>query len=110
MLHRDAPTLVIPTCYWWTDAETGEHIIIPGCWARAVDANDCTCRIPASQIEEVEERLAAAERTNERLRQSLDSAFQNRSDLRQTIRHLWAVMRNHGVDPSQHPEPETDET
>lgn len=30
-------------CYKYFDKETKKHIWIPGCLARAIDENDCTC-------------------------------------------------------------------
>lgn len=91
------PSISIPTCYWWCDPETVEWIIIPGCWARAIDPAQCTCEIAPSEIEDERERREMAEEGVARLRERLTEERKESAQWRQLVRHLRRVMTEHDI-------------
>lgn len=101
-LRAAAAEIIIPTCYWWRGAEAHEWIIIPGCAARANDPNACTCNIPESRLERERGKRRAAEDIAQRLRDRLTGEKQERMEARLDIKHWLRVLRDHGIDPSQH--------
>lgn len=92
----------VSTCYWWHDPETGEKIVIPGCWARVQHPDHCSCNVPESRIERERGKRRAAEATAERLRDKLIAAKDEAYEVRQAVRHWIKVLRDHGIDPSAH--------
>ena len=97
--HR---SLKIPTCYWWRDHEAGEWIIIPGCQARVHDPTWCTCTIPESKLERERAKRRASDDTVDRLREELSLARDQANQMRLSNRHWWKVLRDHGINPSDH--------
>lgn len=91
------PSISIPTCYWWCDPETVEWIIIPGCWARAIDPAQCTCAITPSEIEKERERREVAEAGVALLRERLAVEREESARWRQLVRHLRRVMAEHDI-------------
>lgn len=96
----DPRQMIIPTCYWWHNAETGEWIIIPGCMARAQDPNACSCHIPESRIERERAKRRAAEATIDRIRKKWRLEGEERREMAWSLKQCWKVMRDHGLDPS----------
>ena len=94
--------IIIPTCYWWRDAEAGEWIIIPGRIARAIDPHTCTCCIPESRLESERGKRQAAEEIVLRLRDRLEGERQDRMLAQVAMKHWRMVLRDHGIDPSKH--------
>lgn len=102
MSKRTPATIIIPTCYWWRDHDTGEWITIPGCMARAMDPHACSCTIPPSRIERERAKRRAAEQAVERLRNRVLAACDEADEMRRNSKHWRKVLRAHGIDPSQH--------